>query len=158
MATATISPADLEVRRQLLREELAALEDQKLKSIGSMQVVDFHHPERSPGWPVYRHQAYPQMLYHSTEKDSRIEGIRLGVRRRNEANPTLAPMDVPISEAMTLKVFTAAEKVAAIDKGYVETPVLYSGPTVDGNSPLEMIGRGPSNPLIEQSEGKKGKR
>ena len=97
MATSTFNAQEIETRRQLLREELAALEDEKLKNLGNMQVVDYHHPERSPGWPIYRHQAFPQLLYHATDKDPRIEEQRLGLRRRNEANPNLAPMPIPRS-------------------------------------------------------------
>ena len=147
MAASTINAADLEVRRQLLRDELAALEDQKLKSLGNMQVIDYHHPERSPGWPIYRHQAFPQLLYHPTAKDQRIEEVRLGVRRRNEANPHLAPMDIPRSEPLTMKVANEAEKKAALANGYVENPPNFQ--KIDGNSPPEMIGREKVNPLLE---------
>lgn len=145
MATTTFNAAEMEARRKLLMEELSVLQDQKMKAIGGLQVIDIHHPERSPGWPIYRHQAYPQMLYHPTEKDQRIEEQRLGLRRRNEANPNLAPMEIPPSEALTLKVGNAAEKEAALARGFVETPLARQ--MIDGNSPPEVIGRAATNPL-----------
>lgn len=149
MATSTFNAAELEVRRQLLREELAALETEKLKNMGGMQIVDFHHPERSPGWPIYRHQAFPQLLYHPSEKDGRIEEQRLGIRRRNEANPHLAPMDIPRSEPLTLKVVDATAKAAAMAQGFIETPPQVQ--MVDGNSPAELIGRQATNPLLDKT-------
>lgn len=148
MATSTFNAQEIEVRRQLLREELATLEDAKLKSIGNMQIIDFHHPERSPGWPVYRFQAYPQLMYHATEKDPANEAKRLGVRRRNEANPNLAPMDIPESLALTRKVANAEEKAAAVTEGFMEAPPAPRR-MIDANSPLETIGRAAVNPLIE---------
>ena len=151
MATNTFNSSEIELRRQLLREELANLEDAKLKSLGNMQVIDYHHPERSPGWPVYRFQAYPQLLYHPTKNDPRVEERRLGVRRRNEANPNLAPMDIPPSEPLTIKVNNEEEKKAALAQGYIEQAVTRSV-EIDQNSPLEMIGRAPSNPLIKESK------
>ncbi len=148
MATNLFDPAEIELRRQLLREELANLEAEKIKSIGTMQVVDYHHPERSPGWPIYRHQPFPQLLYHPTEKDPAVEQRRLGLRRRNEANPHLAPMDIPPSEPLTLKVNNQAEKDAAIERGYGET--VPGRQKIDANSPLEMIGAEAENPLQPQ--------
>lgn len=148
MATNTFNAAEIEVRRQLLREELANLEADKLKNLGTMQVVDYHHPERSPGWPIYRHQPFPKLMYHPTDKDPRVEERRLGVRRRNEANPHLAPMDVPESEPLTRKVANEEERQIAMQCGYTERRP-DSGVTVDSNSPLEMIGRAPENPLLE---------
>lgn len=147
MATHGFNAAEMEARRVLLRDELAALEDQKMKAIGGLQVIDIHHPERSPGWPIYRHQEFPKMLYHPTAKREDVEQRRLGVRRRNESNPNLAPMDIPTSEAVTLKVENAKELAAALAEGWSATPVIYNGPTVDANSPLEMIGRAERNPL-----------
>lgn len=146
MATSTFNAAEIELRRKLLREELAELESDKLKNLGSMQVIDYHHPERSPGWPIYRHQAFPQLLYHVSDKDPRIEEQRLGLRRRNEANPHLAPMDIPASEPLTIKVASAEEKVEALANGFSETPP--SRQKVDAKSPNEAIGREPVNPLL----------
>lgn len=148
MATSTFNAAEIEMRRQLLREELAALESDKLKNLGSMQVVDYHHPERSPGWPIYRHQPFPQLLYHASDKDPRIEEQRLGLRRRNEANPNLAPMDIPPSEPLTVKVANEEEKKRALAMGFVETAP--SKQKIDSKSPLELIGREESNPLLGQ--------
>lgn len=149
MAASTFSPAEMEARRILLREELANLEAEKIKSIGNMQIIDFHHPERSPGWPIYRHQPYPVMLYHPTKKNEEVEAQRLGIRRRNEANPNLAPMDIPCSQALMVKAGTVQEKSAFLADGFVETAVVYGGPAIDANSPLEMIGRATVNPLVE---------
>jgi hypothetical protein len=146
MATSTFSAQEIEVRRQILREELATLEDAKLKSIGNMQIIDFHHPERSPGWPVYRFQAYPQLMYHATEKDQTNEAKRLGIRRRNESNPNLAPMDIPDSLPLTRKVANMEEKTAAMAEGFVEAPPAPRR-MIDEHSPLETIGSAPINPL-----------
>jgi hypothetical protein len=146
MATSTFNAQEIETRRQLLREELAALEADKLKNIGGMQVIDYHHPERSPGWPIYRHQEFPKLLYHATEKDPRVEQQRLGLRRRNEANPHLAPMDIPPSEPLTIKVANEQEKAEAEAKGFTATPP--SKQSIDARSPLEVIGQGASNPLL----------
>lgn len=148
MATSTFNAQEIELRRQLLREELASLEDAKLKNLGSMQVVDYHHPERSPGWPLYRHQEFPKMLYHPSEKDSRIEETRLGVRRRNEANPHLAPMDIPRSEPLMRKVANKAEMEQALAEGFVLDPPVRQ--LIDGNSPLDVIGRAAGNPLTNE--------
>jgi hypothetical protein len=148
MSAHNFDAATIELRRKLLREELDLLEDAKIKNLGTMQVVDYHHPERSPGWPIYRHQAYPQMLYHPTAKDPAIEEKRLGLRRRNEANPHLAPMDIPPSEPLIRKVANAEEKKAAMALGFEElTP---ARPMIDGNSPLEVIGRAAVNPLSSE--------
>jgi hypothetical protein len=151
MASSTYNSQELEVRRQLLREELAALESEKMKNLGGMQIVDFHHPERSPGWPMYNvndpRNAWPRLLYHPTEKDERIEAQRLGIRRRNEFNPNLAPMDIPPSEPLTLKVANAEEAREAFARGFVTDPPQRQ--TIDGNSPLEVIGRSAHNPLTE---------
>lgn len=149
MATSTFNAAEIELRRKLLLEQLAELQDEKLKSIGGLQIIDFHHPERSPGWPIYRHQAFPQLLYHATEKDPRNEERRLGVRRRNEANPTLAPMDIPDSEPLTVKVANEAEKREKMGLGFVEQAPARQ--MIDGNSPLEAIGRAAHNPLTAAS-------
>jgi len=146
MAAHTFNSSEIELRRKLLREELDALEAEKLKNLGSMQVVDYHHPERSPGWPIYRHQPFPQMLYHPTMKDESIEQRRLGIRRRNEANPHLAPMDIPPSEPLTIKVADEAAKKLALADGYVENPPTRQ--LIDAKSPLEVIGRAEINPLL----------
>jgi hypothetical protein len=146
MAAHTFNASEIELRRKLLREELDALEAEKLKNLGSMQVVDYHHPERSPGWPIYRHQPFPQMLYHPTMKDESIEQRRLGIRRRNEANPHLAPMDIPPSEPLTIKVADEAAKKLALADGYVELPPTRQ--LIDAKSPLEVIGRAEINPLL----------
>jgi hypothetical protein len=146
MAAHTFNASEIELRRKLLREELDALEAEKLKNLGSMQVVDYHHPERSPGWPIYRHQPFPQMLYHPTMKDESIEQRRLGIRRRNEANPHLAPMDIPPSEPLTIKVADEAAKKLALADGYVENPPTRQ--LIDAKSPLEVIGRAETNPLL----------
>ncbi len=145
MAASTFSPQEIELRRKLLQDELLALQDQKLKSIGNMQVIDYHHPERSPGWPPYRHQAFPTMLYHPTKKDQHIEEVRLGIRRRNEANPNLAAMDVPSSEPLTIKVGNEEEKRLALAQGFVERAP--DKQAIDANSPLDVIGRATVNPL-----------
>ncbi len=145
MATNTFNAAEMEARRLLLREELAALETEKMRAVGGMQVIDIHHPERSPGWPVYRYQAWPQLLYHSTIKDPLIEQQRLGVLRRNQANPHLAPMDIPESQPVMRKVQNQQERDQALAEGFVETPPAKQ--LVDTNSPLEAIGKWANNPL-----------
>lgn len=151
MATTTFNAAEMEARRILLRQELAELEDAKMKAIGGLQVIDYHHPERSPGWPIYNvndpRNKYPRLLYHPTQKDERIEAQRLGVRRRNEANPQLAPMDIPSSECLTKKVFSEAEHAEALERGFVERPP-ETKPSIDSNSPVEAIGRAAENPLL----------
>jgi hypothetical protein len=150
MATSTFNAQEIETRRKLLHEELAVLEEEKKKQLGGMQVIDYHHPERTPGWPIYNlndpRNKYPQLLYHPTEKDRRIEEVRLGIRRRNEANPTLAPMEVPPSECVTKKVGSVEEKKAALAAGFVETPPQRQ--MIDDNSPAALIGRPRENPLL----------
>jgi hypothetical protein len=145
MATSTYNAAEIELKRQLLREELARLEDEKLKSIGNMQIIDFHHPERSPGWPIYRFQEYPKLMYHASEKDQIVEAKRLGLRRRNEANPNLAPMDIPPSEPVIRKVKDARDEAQALREGFTAVPL--NRQMIDGNSPLEVIGSALQNPL-----------
>jgi hypothetical protein len=151
MASNVFNAAEIELRRQLLREELNSLEADKLKSLGGLQIIDFHHPERSPGWPIYNvndpRNQWPQLLYHSTEKDPRNEERRLGIRRRNEANPHLAPMDVPDSEPLVVKVNNTKEREVAFAAGFVATPPERQ--KIDGNSPLELIGRQANNPLMD---------
>src|ERR1700683_346457 len=150
MATTIFNAAEIELRRKLLHEELAALEMEKLKQLGNVQLVDYHHPERRPGWPIYNlndpKNRYPQLLYHPTLKDQRIEDQRLGVRRRNEANPTLSPMDIPSSQCLMMKVANHAEKQAALAEGYVEKapPPQHM---IDNKPHLELIGRAAVNPL-----------
>ena len=153
MATSTFNAQEIELRRKLLREELDALEAEKIKNLGAMAIIDYHHPERSPGWPIYNvndpRNQYPKLLYHPTLKDERLEAQRLGARRRNEQNPNLAPMDIPASRCLTMKVANEEEKRQALRQGFGETPVIYE-PSVDGNSPLELIGRAAVNPLLGQ--------
>lgn len=150
MATSTFNPQEIELRRKLLNDELAALEAEKIKSLGGMQLVDYHHPERSPGWPIYNindpRNKFPQLLYHPTEKDERIERVRLGLRRRNEANPTLAPMDIPPSECRTMKVASAREREEALAAGYVEKAPQQQ--MLDNNSPPELVGATVDNMLV----------
>lgn len=154
MATSTFNAQEIEIRRKLLHEELAALETEKIKNLGAMQVMDYHHPERTPGWPIYNlndpRNKYPQMLYHPSALDMRIEEQRLGIRRRNEANPHLAPMDMPPSECLKIKVGTLAEKQAAMADGFIEAAPQRQ--MVDMNSPAELIGRAKTNPLMEASQ------
>jgi hypothetical protein len=149
MATTTFNAAEIEVRRKLLHEELATLEAEKIKNLGAMHVVDYHHPERSPGWPIYNlndpRNKFPQLLYHPTAKNQRIEDQRLGLQRRNEANPMLAPMDIPPSECLMLKVANATERATALANGFVETPPQPQ--RLDMNSPAELIGQAAVNPL-----------
>lgn len=112
---------------QNLQEQRAEL----VKALGTIQGqinkggrgdFDIHHPERSPDWQRYQHQEYPRMVYHPVKLDPKIETLRLGLRRRNEANPALAPLDLPASKPLYRIVQNAEELKAAEEQGFCKTP------------------------------------
>jgi len=122
MSTAGMNYDDLQLRKKLLLESLQETANELLNRNEVQGAMDIHHPERSPGWKPYRHQEYPKMMYHETRLDPVIEDKRLGVRRRNEANPNLAPMDWPASEPLKIIVKDKAAEDEAGKKGFVKFP------------------------------------
>ena len=113
---------DLQERKRLLLEELNNTQQQIGKVQGIEGAIDIHHPERSPGWPLYRHQPFPKMVYHPIKLDPKIEVQRQGVRNRNLANPNLAPLDLPASQPLTRIVKHDEELKQAESEGFVKVP------------------------------------
>lgn len=107
-------------RRALLVAELTATSEKIQK--GGQGVIDIHHPETSPDWPRYKYQEYPKMVYHPIKLDQSVEARRTGIRRRNEINPNLVPLDLPVSQALTQVVRSIEEEEAARELGFVATP------------------------------------
>ena len=62
------------------------------------------------------------MLYHPTKLNQEVETRRRGIRRRNEANPQLAPMELPESKALTIIVANKEGEEQARAQGFVRTP------------------------------------
>ncbi len=122
MSAAGMSIEDLQLRKKLLLEELAESANELLKRNVSDGAIDIHHPERSPGWKPYRFQEYPKIMYHLIQRDPRIEEQRMNVRRRNDANPNLAPLEMPAVEPLKIKVQNKAEEEEAVKKGFVKLP------------------------------------
>ncbi len=122
MSSAGMSYEELQTRKKLLLEELAGTQNAMNKTNNLEGSIDIHHPERSPGWPIYRHQDYPRMMYHPIQLDPQVEAARLGVRRRNDANPNLAPLDLPAPKPLTRKVMNAKEQEEAEEQGFVRKP------------------------------------
>lgn len=112
----------LQERKKLLLDELNATQ-QKIGQVHGIEgAIDIHHPERSPNWPVYRHQEYPKMLYHPIKLNPQIEASRKGIQQRNLANPQYAPLDLPASQALTLKIHSKQEEEEALKAGYAKAP------------------------------------
>jgi hypothetical protein len=122
MSAAGMSIEDLQIRKKLLLDELAGTATELLQRNVNEGAMDIHHPERSQGWKPYRHLEYPKMMYHPVHRDPRIEEQRLSVRRRNEANPNLAPLDLPAPEPLKMKVQTKEEEASAREAGFVKSP------------------------------------
>lgn len=124
MATAGMSYEQLQQQKKALLDLLADTQNSILKTNAVEGAIDIHHPERSAGWPIYRHQEFPKILYHPIKLDPVREGIRLGLRQRNDANPTLAPLDVPPPLPLILKVANKAEQEKAEEEGFVTAPMV----------------------------------
>jgi hypothetical protein len=122
MATAGLSYEELQMRKKLLLEELQNTGNELLTRNEVQGAMDIHHPERSPGWKPYRHQEYPKMLYHPVKLDPAIEAKRLSIRRRNEANPTYAPLDLPASEPLKVIAKNKDEEEKFLAQGYAKLP------------------------------------
>jgi hypothetical protein len=122
MASAGLSYEDLQIRKKLLLDELQETTNTLNQQVTEAGSMDIHHPERSPGWKPYRHQAYPRMVYHPIKLDPQIEANRLSIRRRNDANPTYAPLDIPQPEPLKRKVHSKTEEDVAVAEGFVLIP------------------------------------
>jgi len=122
MATAGMNYDELQLRKKLLLESLQETANELLNRNEVQGVMDIHHPERSPGWKPYRFQEFPKMMYHPVKLDQAIEAKRLGIRRRNEANPNLAPLDLPAQEPLKLIVQNKEDEEKAMTQGYVKVP------------------------------------
>jgi len=122
MATAGMSYEELEIRKKLLLDQLQETQNNLLQKNEVAGAMDIHHPERSQGWKPYRHQEYPKTLYHPVKLDPTVEARRLQTRRRNEANPNLAPLELEHSRPLTLKVLNKAEEEKALEGGFVKLP------------------------------------
>jgi hypothetical protein len=106
---------------ELLQENQKSLD--KFSDAGGS--FDIHHPERSPNWKRYVHQEYPKALYHPVQLDPVIENQREGIRRRNAANPNVAPLQMPPSEPLMRKVSTPEEHAQAEMEGFVSYPEVF---------------------------------
>ena len=122
MASAGLSYEELQVRKKLLLDQLQETQNAVNKTTAIEGAIDIHHPERSAGWPRYKHQSYPKMMYHPVKLDAAIEAVRLGTRRRNDANPSLAPLDIPAPKPLRKIVHSEAEEKRAEQEGFVRTP------------------------------------
>ena len=122
MSSAGLSYEDLQIRKKLLMEELQETTNAVNQHVSEAGAMDIHHPERSPNWKPYRHQAYPRIVYHPVKLDAHRESERIGTRRRNEQNPTYAPLDIPEPLPLTRKVHNKAEEEAALAEGFVLLP------------------------------------
>lgn len=122
MSTAGFSHEELQLRKKLLMEELQATTNQILETNVISGSMDIHHPERSPGWKPYKFQEFPKIMYHPIKLDQTREDQRLGIRRRNDANPNLAPLEQLPPEPLKRKVVSKAEEEQAAKEGFVTTP------------------------------------
>ena len=122
MATQGMSYTELETRKRLLLEELANTQNQIVQNHTSAEAIDIHHPERSFGWKRQPYQEYPKVMYHPVKLDPVREELRLGTRRRNDANPTLAPLDIPHPRPFTRTVASKEEEAQALREGFVKLP------------------------------------
>lgn len=122
MATQGMSYTELETRKRLLLEELAATQNQIVQNHTSAEAIDIHHPERSFGWKRQPFQEYPKVLYHPVRLDPVREELRLGTRRRNDANPNLAPLDIPHPRPFTRTVSNKQEEDQAVKEGFLKLP------------------------------------
>jgi hypothetical protein len=122
MASQGMNYQELEVRKKLLLEELANTQNQIVENHASAEAIDIHHPERSTGWKKVPYLEYPKVMYHPAKLDPVREDLRLGTRRRNDANPTLAPLDVPHPRPLTKTVHNKEQERQAKAEGFLETP------------------------------------
>jgi hypothetical protein len=122
MASQGMNYQELEVRKKLLLEELANTQNQIVENHASAEAIDIHHPERSTGWKKVPYLEFPKVMYHPAKLDPVREDLRLGTRRRNDANPTLAPLDVPHPRPLTRTVKSKEEERQAKADGFLQTP------------------------------------
>lgn len=122
MATQGMSYTELETRKRLLLEELANTQNQIVQNHTANEAIDIHHPERSLGWKRIPYQEYPKVMYHPVKLDPVREDLRLGTRRRNDANPNLAPLDIPHARPFTRTVGSKEEEAQAVKEGFLKLP------------------------------------
>lgn len=122
MSTSAPTFTELQKQKAALLQMLNETQQNIAKTQGMEGAIDIHHPELSPNWPRYKHQDYPRMLYHPTKLNPNVEAARKGIRIRNEKNPTLAPLDLPASQPLSIIVKDAGEEKAYREQGYVKTP------------------------------------
>lgn len=145
----TGSHQSLQETKRALLELLNDTQKQIAERQGMEGAMDIHHPERSPGWIPYRHQAYPKMLYHPAKLEPKREAQRLAVRRRNDSNPTYAPLDPPESLPLTMIVQNKEEEEQARTNGFVAQP-----PAVQNEEEFEQESNDPlSNPALVSATG-----
>ena len=117
-----MSFAELEKQKKALLDLLNDNQKKRAEVVGVEGAIDIHHPERTPGWPQYKYRPFPKMMYHPAKLDPAHEAVRRGIKRRNEANPTLAPLDIPASKPLTRIVRDEEDKKKAEADGFVTTP------------------------------------
>ena len=134
MASQGLSYQDLQTRKKLLLEELAKTQDNIIQNHAAAESIDIHHPERSTGWKRIPYQEYPRTMYHPVKLDPVREDLRLGTRRRNDANPTLAPLDVPHPKPFTKLVYSKDEEEQAVKEGFLKKPPQLEAADANANS------------------------
>jgi hypothetical protein len=122
MAAQGMSYQELETRKKLLLEELAKTQNQIIDNHASAEAIDIHHPERSMGWKRIPFLEFPRVMYHPVKLDPVREDLRMGTRRRNDANPNLAPLDVPHPRPLTRTVNNKQEEEQAVKEGFLREP------------------------------------
>jgi hypothetical protein len=86
-------------------------------SFGDSKVVDINHPPRQ----AYRHQEYPKMLYHPTQKDQASIMAKNQVLAHNKLHPD-KPLLVPELVGMNKTVSSLEEEKKWLAKGWTLKP------------------------------------
>ena len=154
MATQGMSYTELETRKRLLLEELANTQNQIVQNHTSAEAIDIHHPERSFGWKRQPFQEYPKTMYHPVKLDPVREDLRKGTRLRNDANPNLAPLDLPHAKPFTRIVGSKEEEAQALKEGFLKLPpqLKQEGPVADGGIDERLLAvQVPAGPVQTQA-------
>ena len=136
-------------RKSLLLKLLNDTQQAIAEETGQSGSFDIHHPERSPSWKPYRHQEWPKMLYHPVKLDEAIETQRRGIELRNGSNPNLAPLPIPPSQPMRIKVnnqdeFDIAEAEGFVPFAKIQQPkeLAVSDPLANEETAAQFVGGG----------------